>query len=197
MTDKCWFVLRHQHYPPPEFPANGVGNVKGPLCPGHLIPDLKSLDNVINPQGPEEYPPDMPVHKRTAHGLVCSTTKEGGLDFSLEAEVPVAAAIGTDVHASTSKAFQKSVQNHWRFSRLDTFILQVTQSYVEDSMDQDAVAQYVAKHKVLGISRSTYMITGVMIARGASLESVAENSKGVSAGLGRYARIVAVVINLS
>lgn len=185
MTDKCWFVLRHQHYPPPKFPINGAGTVEGPICPGHLIPDLQHLDNVINTKGPEEFPPDMPIHKRTTQEFLRSTESGGDLTVSAGANVPVVAAIGVDINLSTEKTFQKSVSNSWRFAALDTFIVQVTPAYIEDSLDAPEVIQYTRKHKLLGITRSLFMITGLMIARGAKSSSLKHRTTGGGAEVGR------------
>lgn len=186
MTDKCWFVLRHQHYPPPRLPANGVGFAEGPICPGHLIPDLKKLDNVINRKGLEDFPPDMPIYKRTTQGFRRSAEADGELTVSAGANVPVAAAIGVDINLNIEKTFQRSVSNAWKFAALDSFIVQVTPSYVEDSMDAPEVVEYMKKHEVLGISRSIFMVTGLMVARGGSSSSLEQGTTGGGAEVGRY-----------
>lgn len=185
MTDKCWFVLRHQHYPPPKLPANGVGTAQGPICPGHLIPDLKHLDNVINGKGPEEFPTDMPIYKRTTQDFLRTT--EGGRDFAVSAgaDVPVAAVIGVGINLRTETTFRRSVSNAWRFSALDTYIVQVTPAYVEDSMDAPEVLEYRKRHEVLGISKSIFMITGIMVARAENSSSLEQRTTGCVAEIGR------------
>lgn len=53
------------------------------------------------------------------------------------------------------------------YEKLETFIVQPTTEYVENTVDDPQVARYIEKHTTLGFSRSFFLITGIVIARGA------------------------------
>lgn len=176
MTTKCWFVLRQTHYPPPELPEFGVGVAKGPICLGHVIPDLAHLDNVINTKGPNEFPADMQIYPSTAWDLTWESSAADGVGLDGTVGAPVAAAAGVELSLSAGVAFQKSIRNSDQFEKLETFIVQPTAEYVEDTVDDPQVARYIEKHTVLGFSKSLFLITGIIIARGAKT-SVEETKK--------------------
>ncbi|KAK8054406.1 hypothetical protein PG996_013707 [Apiospora saccharicola] len=166
MSSKCWFVLRQHHYPPPVFPKTGSGKMGGPLCLGHIIPDLRHIDNVINTkEGPLAIPPDMPIYPTRANNFKWEGNAERGFDASVNVGVPIAAAAGITVKAETAVAFQRSVHNFWEFDALETHIIQPTEEYVEDSVENEQVAAWLEKRRMFK-SPSVFMITGLMIARG-------------------------------
>jgi hypothetical protein len=164
--DKCWFVLRQTHYPPPTEPESPDERYKGPICLGHIIPDLKSLDQVINTEGPEPYPNIMPVYLTQQWDLTWSEDAHRNRDVSAKAEVPAAGPV--DVKADAGIAFKRSVKNYLEFASLDTAIIQPTASYVKRSLETDLVAQHLESRKVMGMSSwSLFMISGLVIAKGA------------------------------
>ncbi|KAK7930999.1 hypothetical protein PG985_001711 [Apiospora marii] len=176
MSSECWFVLKQQHYPPPVFPENGTGKSQGPLCLGHIIPDLEHIDNVINAKdGPLAITPDMPIHKTEAHNLTWERSTERGFECSLEGGVPIAGAAGITINIETGVIFKRSVQNFWAFGALETYIMQPTSEYVEDSVEAPQVASYLKKRRVLK-APSVFMITGLKIARGASSQMSSGNT---------------------
>ncbi|KAI0459793.1 hypothetical protein F5B21DRAFT_454220 [Xylaria acuta] len=184
MTTKCWFVLRQTHYPPPVFPETGVGQAKGPLCLGHVIPDLKHLDNVINTKGVNEFPADMPAYPSTAWDLKWESTTSTGSGFDTSLGAPVPAAIGLELKVDAGVAFEKSIENADQFEKLETFIIQPTDEYIEDTVEGDQVAKYIAKHTTLGIAKSIFMITGIIIARGAKTSRKESQKQDVHGGPG-------------
>ena len=135
MASKCWFVLQQTHYPPPVIPKNGTGTSSGPICLGHLIPDLKHLDNVVNRHGPLWIPLDMPIYPTKAWDLTWEVNKNKRVDISGNAGVPIAAAAGLIIKQDAGVAFKRTVENFWEFESLDTFIIQPTSEYVEDSIE--------------------------------------------------------------
>jgi hypothetical protein len=183
MASKCWFVLRQTHYPP-VFPENGIGMAKGAICLGHVIPDLQHLDNVINTRGPNEFPADMPVYPSTAWDLTWETTKSNGAGFQASGGAPVAAAAGLELKLDAGVAFKKSVQKSDQFKKLETFIIQPTSEYIEDTIEGEQVSKYVTKNTTLGFSRSIFMITGMIIARGAKTSRVESQKQDVHGGPG-------------
>lgn len=74
----------------------------GPICLGHLIPDLQHLDNVINRHGPLDIPPDMPIYPTKAHDLTFEINKSPGVELSANAGVPIAAAVGVTIKVCLS-----------------------------------------------------------------------------------------------
>jgi hypothetical protein len=185
MASKCWFVLKQTHYPPPVIPKNGTGSVSGSgsICLGHLIPDLKHLDNVINRHGPLDIPPDMPIYPTKAWDLTWEINNTAGMGVSANAGVPIAAAAGLTLTLDAGVAFKRTTKNFWEFASLDTFIFQPTSEYVEDSVEDDKVAAYLKK---LGPFRSSkfFMITGIIVARGAKIKTSDVRNREFHAGPG-------------
>lgn len=172
MASKCWFVLKQTHYPPPVLPKSGVGSVKGsgPICLGHLIPDLKHLDNVINRHGPLDIPSDMPIYPTKAWDLTWGVDETTGFGVSGNAGVPIAAAAGLTLKLGAGVTFKKTIKNFWEFKSLETFIFQPTSEYVEDSIEDEEVVAYHEKRSFLN-SSTVFMITGVIVARGAKTKT--------------------------
>ncbi|KIM96503.1 hypothetical protein OIDMADRAFT_170236 [Oidiodendron maius Zn] len=168
MASKCWFVLQQTHYPPPFFPKNGSGVASGPLCLGHLISDLKHLDNIINRSGPLRIPPDMPIYPTKAWDLTWDINRSNGVDVSENIGVPIAAAAGLSINLDAGVAFQRTIRNFWEFQSLESFIFQPTSAYIEDSLEDEEVSVYFKKRGLLR-SSSLFMITGIIVARGAKM----------------------------
>jgi hypothetical protein len=185
MASKCWFVLNQTHYPPPTIPKNGIGRVSrsGPICLGHIIPDLKHLDNVINRHGPLDIPPDMPIYPTKAWNIAREVNKSDGIEISGEAGVPIAAAAGLTITLDAGVAFERTIRNFWEFASLDTFIFQPTSEYIEDSVEDDEVATYLEKRGLFG-SSTIFMVTGVIVARGAKTETSDVRKRDVHGGPG-------------
>lgn len=184
MTTKCWFVLRQTHYPPPDLPEFGVGIAKGPICLGHVIPDLEHLDNVINNKGPNEFPSDMQIYPSTAWDLAWEASRTDGVGLEGTAGAPIAAAAGLEFSLSAGVAFQKSIRNSNQFQKLETFIFQPTAEYVDDTVDDPQVAQYINQHTTLGFSKSIFLITGIIIARGATTSREETHKRDIHGGPG-------------
>lgn len=163
--ENCWFVLKQTHYPPPTLPENGIGVTTGAICLGHIIPDPKLLDNVINTKAELKFGPDMPIYPTTSWELRWERNKGLNVGLSADVGVPVAAAAGATVSAAAGLAFQKSVKNFWEFESLETFIIQPTKSYIADSLEEEKVAEHIEESKHFN-AWSVYMITGITIARG-------------------------------
>ncbi|KAI9928445.1 hypothetical protein MW887_002490 [Aspergillus wentii] len=159
--EKCWFVLRQHHYPPP--PRDG----HGPIRLGNVIPNLRELDQVINVDGPEPFPANMPVYSTKKCDLKWDDGRERELSGDLGVGVPIPTAPGLTVGPSVGVAFERSVNNHWEFESLDSHIIQPTASYIRDSVDNEFVQDYVVKRAKIINKWSLFMITGLIIAKGA------------------------------
>ncbi|KAH6714002.1 hypothetical protein BKA61DRAFT_607020 [Leptodontidium sp. MPI-SDFR-AT-0119] len=180
--DKCWFVLRQTHYPPPLTPTAGTqARAAGAICLGHLIPDLKHLDQVINSSlGPEPYTATMRVYETSKWGLKWTIDSSSSTSASVKASVPTG-VLPVDVNTCVGAAFKESVTNYWEFDRLDTAIVQPRRAYIDDSLEAEDVQRFLDSKKVLGMKFWTlYMISGIVIARGARIVSAEEK---VNSGL--------------
>ena len=186
--DKCWFVLRQTHYPPPKMPVQGTtARATGAICLGHIIPDLKHLDQVLNSEyGPEPYPASMTVYETTKWDMKWDISSSSTNSATANVGVPTG-VLPVDMNTSVSAAFKKSVRNFWEFERLDTAIVQPTRAYVDDSLEDGDVEAFLNRKKVLGLKPWTlYMISGIAIARGARVVSNEEsesNSMHADAGV--------------
>lgn len=180
MATKCWFVLAQTHYPPPTLPQTGFGKVRGagPVCLGHLIPDLRHLDNVINRQGPLDIPPDMPIYPTKAWDITRDVKESSDIGVSGKVGVPIATTAGITTSVDASITFKRTTKNYWEFASLETFIFQPTSEYIEDSVDDDEVVAYHRKRAAFSTS-SLFMITGIIVARGAKKVSLAFRKRDV------------------
>ncbi|KAI8724180.1 hypothetical protein NCS52_00275700 [Fusarium sp. LHS14.1] len=142
--DKVWFKLRHTHNPAPDEKTLGTSTETGPILLGQFIPDLNHLDQVINRGGIKSFPGEMKVwHSRTIK-FKWDASQSTQADAFVSAWAPAVAAAGLDIQATASGAFRKSVENYSEFESLDCYI----------------------SEKTLGTWK-LFMITGIMIARGA------------------------------
>jgi hypothetical protein len=123
----------------------------------------------------------MPIYPTKAWDLTWEVNKSHGVDISGEAGVPVAAGLAIKLDARV--AFTRTIKNFWEFVSLDTFIFQPTSEYVEDSVEDDEVAAYLKRRGFLG-SSTIFMITGVIVARGAKTKTSEVRKRNVHAGSG-------------
>jgi hypothetical protein len=164
--DKCWFVLRQTHYPPPNPPSSPAERAKGAICLGHIIPSLKHLDQVINTSGPLPYPAGMPPYLTKKWNLRWDIHSGHNVEVNVKAE-GLTSILPMDVKIDAGLVFKKLVQNYWQFEKLDTVIIQPTKAYIDDTLEGAQVAKFLEKKKILGLNSWTLlMISGLIIARG-------------------------------
>ncbi|KAK7916873.1 hypothetical protein PG985_010481 [Apiospora marii] len=181
--EKCWFVLRQRHYPAPVYthPGMAFGAADGPLRLGHFIAGPKQLDQVINPEDVTPFPRDMRIWA-TETAQFRLSRKDGRVhDNGAGADVPVAAAVGVTVGAEAGLVFRKMMGEEWEIERLDTQIVQPTRAYLERCSQSAQLADWVERHKLLG-SWKVYMISGIIVARGARFGRNDSNEVGVNVG---------------
>ncbi|KAJ4417225.1 hypothetical protein N0V85_001931 [Neurospora sp. IMI 360204] len=157
--EKCWFTLHDTHFPPPSLDS---------MRSGHLIPSLNHLDQIINADGFEPFPPTMEVWGPTLiEDFVWDQSLTHKLTLKAKASAPLAGAAipGVELGVGVGAAFSKSVANYWEFDRLERYIMQPTRSYVQRCIEKEDVKQWIAKNKRMG-SWEVYMVTGIIVARG-------------------------------
>jgi hypothetical protein len=199
MDEKCWFVLRQRHYPPPTRPPEKTkakrtkeeGNEpeeaeempwQGPICLGHIIQSPKRLDQVKNRSGLKPYPADMPVYYTQTWHLTTEIDSDRRVEASAKGEGP-AGATPVDLSLDVATVFRKTVQNHSQFERLDTMIFQPTDEYVKDVVKDPDVQKLIGRMRAnhLGLNTwSLYMISGIAVAVGASGSREETLEKGAS-----------------
>ena len=188
--DKSWFVFRQSHYPPPTLPAHPLDRSTGAICLGHVIANIKDLDQIINREScPLPYPANMPLYTTEKHHFLWDATASQARELGAETSVSVggAAGIASALKAKVAAIFQRSVANYWEFDRLDTLIVQPTKAYVEDTLDDSDVRAHIESSKTLGVGGWTiYMISGMMIAHGVKGSRTRSNedtqTEGVAGG---------------
>ncbi|KAK4151209.1 hypothetical protein C8A00DRAFT_36149 [Chaetomidium leptoderma] len=183
--DKCWFALRYTHYTAPKYESPGMayGEAEGPLRLGHLLPGPRAVDNIINASGVLSFPKDMRITKSDTVNFCYARRVERTIEGSAAAEAPITAAAGLKIAVDAGAIFRTFMGNTWSIDRLETQIMQPTSAYVKNCLESPEVASWIDAHKKLGAWK-VYMITGLMIARGARNEMVESTEKGGQAGGG-------------
>ncbi|KAJ2996984.1 hypothetical protein NUW58_g795 [Xylaria curta] len=134
----------------------------------------------------------MPVVAGRVYDFEWKTTDEGRINISTGVEAPIAAVLGVDIGMSAGVAFQKAVNRCWKFEKLETFTANITQSYVDDSVETAEVESYIQRHKEWLVKNpSLYIITGIMVGRTAKLSESSTQGRGVNAGAGANASEIA------
>lgn len=166
--EKVWFKLRQTHYPPGPEAAILAGQGDDTNCPialGHCIPDLKRLEFPINSGAIVPFPTRMMVFRGSTVDFTWDVEHKARHGFSIGAGAPLAAALGLlTVKASVQLVFERSVSEHEKYARLDTYFVQPNRRYVEDCLKTAEMKRYVGDWA----SRSFFMITGIRVARAGS-----------------------------
>ncbi|KLO98308.1 uncharacterized protein FFB20_06319 [Fusarium fujikuroi] len=179
--EKVWFKLRQTDYPPcPEDAIlHGDGDDStAPLCLGHFISNLKTLDFPLNHGSILPFPPLMRPFCSSILNFTWDDTRLKSPGTNLAAGAPILAATGVTAKASLQFAFMKTVESHEEYDRLDTYIVQPTKGYIKDCLEQDELKAHI-KGK---ISWSAFMITGIKVARAGKRE--AQEETNVAADIG-------------
>ncbi|KAF3923911.1 hypothetical protein AA313_de0200601 [Arthrobotrys entomopaga] len=165
--DKCWFVLRQTTYTPES------GLIK---C-GHLIPDLRHLDQVINVEsGPPTYlRGNKPsITSRENFQWRRNTDSETSLEASASVPIPAAAGV-VSAGGRLGMLFKSSVENYWDFDILETSMFNPTISYVTASLKDQAVQDYIQRVKMMN-RWTMYMVSGVAVAKGGAKHTGTETT---------------------
>ncbi|KAF5632733.1 hypothetical protein F52700_6270 [Fusarium sp. NRRL 52700] len=179
--EKVWFKLRQTDYPPPPEDAILLGDgddSTAPLCLGHFISSLKTLDYPLNHGSILPFPPLMRVFGNSILNFTWDDTRLRSPGTNLAAGAPILAATGVTAKASLQFAFMKTVESHEEYGRLDTYIVQPTKGYIKDCLEQDEIKAHL-KGKV---SWSMFMITGIKVARAGKREAQEETNIAADVG---------------
>lgn len=173
---KSWWILPPSgRYPPPELPGaqdEGIGQAKGSICPGLFIPPKWEFWNkIINSNGPLPYPPEMPVLHSEQWDMSWEANSGRDTGFSAKVTAPVAAAVGANINAEASVAFKSSVLQYWNFDKLDTYMVQPRDTYISHSLEDEKIRRYIKNSSRIFDSWEIYMISGIAVARGPTMNS--------------------------
>jgi hypothetical protein len=175
--EKCWFVLKQSHYPPPDLPEHGIGIANGAICLGHIVPDSKNLDGVIN-RSEDGIKFTLVVKIYHTESWDLDWKRDEGLKAggSENASAPITGAIPVTAKLHTKLAFEHTKKDHKEFDTLDRYIIQVNRKFIGGILEDEVVAAHIERTKgvkLLGVGGkwSVYMITGIIVARGAKGES--------------------------
>lgn len=182
--DKCWFVLRQTHYTAPVYgsPSMAFGKAEGPLRLGHMLPGPRSVDNIINTGGILDFHKDMRITRNNTVNFRYSRQAEQATEANAQGGLPIA-GFPIAAAADSGAIFRQMMGDTWQIDRLETQIMQPTLAYIEKCRTSAEVASWIATHKTLGAWK-VYIITGLMIARGARNESTESSDRGANAGAG-------------
>jgi hypothetical protein len=178
--DKVWFKLRQTHYSPPPEAAilGGCTGTEAPICLGHIFRDPKSFDYPMNPQGIAPLPRDMLVFPSTTIKFQWDDVKSHEKGMDTGASAPVDTAAGVTAGGDIKLEFSKSVGSHEEYEGLDEYIIQPSQSYITDCLQEEPLASYLNGN----LSQTVFMVTGLCIARKGA--SSASDSSGATIGMG-------------
>jgi hypothetical protein len=171
--DKCWFVLKQSHYPPPDLPETGIGIANGAICLGHVIPDSTNLDGVINrSEDGIKFTPAVQVYHTESWGLDWNRQKGRQGGGSAKASAPIGSTVPLTAEHQTKVAFERTEKDHKEFDLLDRYIIQVNRKFIDGLLEDEDVAAHIERTegvKVLGFGGqwSVCIITGITVARGA------------------------------
>jgi hypothetical protein len=181
--ENCWFKLK-QHYPPPEHLKilNGcAGYEDGLICLGHVIEDLKMLDQPLNPHSIEPFPALMRAsHLTRAHFKWDQAKSKHGAGGG---RISGTAAPGTTVEGSAQAEFQNDIKGHEEYDRIDEYKINPTEQYVAalcasvPRIGHKATGRWCKSHWTL------YMITGLWVARKGTFATSESHGMAVGGGV--------------
>ncbi|KAK6208525.1 hypothetical protein QIS74_12043 [Colletotrichum tabaci] len=157
------------------------GVAKGPLKLGHLLPGPRAVDNIINTGGVLPFPMDMRITKSNTLNLRYARRAEQMNEANAAIGAPLAQAAGLTAGVDAGTLFRQLMGDTWNIERLETQIVQPTFAYVEMCRTTPELASWVDRHKKLG-AWTVYIVTGLMIARGAKNERTEEREREMHAG---------------
>lgn len=131
---------------------------------GYIIPNRERLSHVVNEENPLPIPTDLPTYTSTVVEYVKKKTggnpKSGQADDGIPVGTAAAVAMNTDPQIIRLPPSPQIM----RVKALETHIIQPTPAYVEAS-----VAACLGRSMLLRVpKRTVYMVTGLMIAPGAT-----------------------------
>jgi hypothetical protein len=105
--------------------------------------------------------------------------QENGVSGSIGLGAAFLAQLGSPITGGTSGTLIYKNITRWKVKRLETEFIEPDAEYVRNSvLGVPTVKEYLEQHKRLGFPKAVYMVTGIKIARGASLLRTNEHTYG-------------------
>ncbi|KAK0704349.1 hypothetical protein B0H67DRAFT_499314 [Lasiosphaeris hirsuta] len=184
--EKCWFALAQTHYPPPSPESMHRGAPDAPLALGHLVPNLRHLDQVINASAVEPFPRAMYIHGpfRMAD-FAWKDDQNTDVSVLARAGAPLLGMVpGVEASGTLGGLFRRRVERWWEFEGLEMYTVNPTRAYIDRVLAGEEVKKYIERVKVLG-GWTVFMVTGLAVARGKTRFGVTvERGTGGVGGVG-------------
>ncbi|KAF2148091.1 hypothetical protein K461DRAFT_272262 [Myriangium duriaei CBS 260.36] len=173
---KSWTILpRSLRILPPkldDLDVDGAGQAHGSLCPGHFIPTkTKHWNKVLNRDGPLPYPGDMGLIRQEQWHMSWQFSNGHNLGISAKAGAPVVGPVPVTVNGEAEIAFKKTVTDAYRFDKLETYIIEPIEPYIGQSLKHPGIDTYIKDNTNMLGHWNVFMVTGVIVARGATMSS--------------------------
>lgn len=159
MTEKSWFVMHYNHFPP-----------DGPIRVGQLIYNPKEPHIPIDFTGPQPFPVDLQHITAVEEDFSWEKSASHDGHAAISAQMD-----GLPVSGTISGEFQRMNRNWADFESLETEYIIPTPEYEKESMKRQNVKASIGSNLML---KSVFMITGVKIARRGTRGQETSNSKG-------------------
>lgn len=194
--ENCWFKLKQAHYVAPDVETLGTaGPETGPICLGHIISDLKHLDQVLNGGAIQPFRKANPTDNTVLREFRVYTQPVTEFDWSDTVSSQheghaegnaTAGQAGVAVKAKIQAIFQESVTNFASFKSLDYVYFQPDRKYAKQAAELvDEVNAEIRKQKLLkGGAWALYMVTGLAIARSGRVQREEHKVGGLEGGVG-------------
>ncbi|KAF2196219.1 hypothetical protein GQ43DRAFT_485133 [Delitschia confertaspora ATCC 74209] len=157
-TQKTYFLLPTTDHAPstPSSPST--------ILLGAIISSPHTPYQPISPP----YEPLPPIHKAWKTNYTFSLQKSTSGSFGLCGAF--LAQLGSPLSASAAGTASRYDDQEWCIKKLETEFIQPDATYVESSvLGVEAVKRFLEEKKRFGMPKPVYMVTGIKIARGASL----------------------------
>ncbi|KAI1390036.1 uncharacterized protein F4822DRAFT_400591 [Hypoxylon trugodes] len=146
----------------------------GPVELGHILKNVFEF-SPLNEGQRIDIPNRLPIDEK--RGFKTTRSKILGGTFGVFAEVLAILGFGIEAHAE----YKREADDVLSIDRLETLAFNPTDEYVKKSMETDGVKIYTNATKN---KKPVFMITGIKIARGASLETKRSTTVGGRLKLG-------------
>ncbi|KAK3339885.1 hypothetical protein B0T25DRAFT_364479 [Lasiosphaeria hispida] len=165
--EKCWFALTQTTYPPPSLESMRLGTPDAPLSLGHLIPNLRHLDQVINPSAIEPFPRAMYINGPFKMAdFAWKDDQNTNVSVLARAAAPLLGAVpGVEASGTLGGLFRRRVERWWEFECLETYTVNPTRAYIDRVLAAEEVRGHIERVKMLG-GWTVFMVTGLAVARG-------------------------------
>ncbi|KAE9368048.1 hypothetical protein N431DRAFT_471420 [Stipitochalara longipes BDJ] len=146
MTEKCWFVLQHKHFPP-----------DGPIKLGQLVSNPAEPYQVIDFSGPSPYPPNMPIIASVEQNFAWDSATKSDENLTLSSRTN-----GLPVSGAVRAEFKNTTHSYAQFETLETTIIVPTPEFISSSMNRPVIKEFLSSHV---LPKKVFMITGLKIGR--------------------------------